>query len=164
MLRERTNEVKWHKKFPQGSVACRQPTSKLRWILRSPFHKGDGRSPRTSSNLDWFHYCDSLWIYGGDEHKAPRKPMTRDSIDHQEPLPMSSTSTKPARWWQSSRVTRNPESQRPPSATKCNLLVCNALDHSQPQTDAIRKLASELLSSMYATIWNEGSKRLKRVG
>lgn len=53
-------------------------------------------------------------------------------------------STNLGRWQQSPIITINPKSQRPPSATNCNLLICNALDHSQSHTNVITKLESEL--------------------
>ena len=50
-------------------------------------------------------------------------------------MPKLLRSSKPSRWWQTPRVTRNPQPQRSPSATRCNHLSKCTRNHSQSHYD-----------------------------
>jgi hypothetical protein len=129
VLREQTDEGKWYIDFSPRFSCLLGTYSPLRCILRSPLHFKAGRSLKTSLNLDWFHYSYFSWISRRNKHahKAPQNRWWSMAATITKSPSTILRKHKRARWRQSSRVTRNPESQRPPSATSAKYNLSNAM-------------------------------------
>jgi hypothetical protein len=64
----------------------------------------------------------------------PSQSLEMATNNHQL-MPMFQRCSKPSRWRQPPRVTRNPQPQRSPSSTKCNHLSKCTRNHSQSHYD-----------------------------
>jgi hypothetical protein len=84
--------------------------------------------------MTWAIYKSYLLALHWGRHKTPHNHREMAMNNHQLVL-MLLCCSKPSRWWQPPRVTRNPQPQRSPCATRCiHSSKCNR-NHSQSHYD-----------------------------
>jgi len=125
-MRQETQYLTW------GSIACRQSTSSL-WrrthlvahaligITRLALHKG---AIRTNTRWGYTSHEQSTRVaFRGSHGEKAQEPLTITlgvATNNHQLVPILLRCSKLSRWRQPPRVTRKPQQERSPSATRCN--------------------------------------------